>query len=163
MPFPISGVLTADQYKKLNIISGDEENSKRLASQKLDKDSFLKLMMAQLQHQDPLEPMDNSQTITQMAQFSSVEQLSNISTSMENNTAISTAMAEQLVKLNDLIKNMNTDSTGASEDIKTAQNKIIEQNEQIVNELIKLNKALSGYFGESDNSTSEAILASLGK
>lgn len=148
MPFPISGVLTADQYKKLNAISGDEKNAERLASQSLDKDSFLKLMMAQLQNQDPLEPMDNSQTIAQMAQFSSVEQLSNISTSMETNTAISTAMAEQLVKLTDLIKTMNTGSTGSSEELKTAQNKIIEQNETIVNELIKLNKAFSSYFNE---------------
>lgn len=47
----------------------------------LDKDAFLKLFMEQLKHQDPMEPMDNSEFTTQMAQFSTVEQLTNISQS----------------------------------------------------------------------------------
>ncbi|GAU79872.1 flagellar hook assembly protein FlgD [Fusibacter sp. 3D3] len=163
MAFPISGVITSGQYEKLNKISDNEDNTKRLATQTLDKDSFLKLMMTQLQNQDPLEPMDNSQTIAQMAQFTSVEQLTNISEAMETNISISTTMAEQLVKLTAAIETMNTKGTGSSEEVKTAQTKIIEQNESMVNELIKLNKALSSYFGTTDNSTSADLLASLGK
>jgi len=38
------------------------------------KDEFLKLFMAQLQHQDPLKPKDGSDMVAQLAQFSSVEQ-----------------------------------------------------------------------------------------
>ncbi|MEO8551867.1 MAG: flagellar hook assembly protein FlgD [Kofleriaceae bacterium] len=38
------------------------------------KDEFLKLFMAQLQHQDPLSPKDGSDMVAQLAQFSSVEQ-----------------------------------------------------------------------------------------
>ncbi|MBN2803656.1 MAG: hypothetical protein JXR91_11215 [Deltaproteobacteria bacterium] len=41
----------------------------------IDKNAFLKLLMAQLQNQDPMEPMSNSDFVAQMAQFSSVEQL----------------------------------------------------------------------------------------
>ncbi len=48
----------------------------------LDKDSFLKLMIAQLQNQDPLEPMDGSDYSAQLAQFSSLEQLQNINDSL---------------------------------------------------------------------------------
>jgi flagellar basal-body rod modification protein FlgD len=43
-------------------------------SNKLGKDEFLKLLVAQLANQDPLAPTDNQQYIAQLAQFSSVEQ-----------------------------------------------------------------------------------------
>lgn len=45
----------------------------------LGKDDFLHLMMAQMKNQDPLSPMDNTQMVAQMAQFTSVEQLVKIS------------------------------------------------------------------------------------
>ncbi len=48
----------------------------------LDKDAFIKMFLAQLQNQDPLNPMDSTQFAAQMAQFSSVEQLSNLNTTM---------------------------------------------------------------------------------
>ncbi|WP_068786050.1 flagellar hook assembly protein FlgD [Paenibacillus phocaensis] len=57
--------------------SNVEKNSK--IDNKLGKDAFLKLMMTQMQYQDPMSPMDNSQMVAQMAQFTSVEQLTNIS------------------------------------------------------------------------------------
>lgn len=56
-------------------------NVKAAASKKpqeLGKDQFLSILVAQLKNQDPMSPMDNSQFIAQMAQFSSVEQLINI-------------------------------------------------------------------------------------
>jgi flagellar basal-body rod modification protein FlgD len=43
----------------------------------LDKNAFLKLMMVQLQSQDPLNPQDPSQYLGQLAQMTSVEQLTN--------------------------------------------------------------------------------------
>ncbi len=44
-------------------------------SGELDKTAFLKLLVAQMQHQDPLEPMSNTEFVAQLAQFSGVEQL----------------------------------------------------------------------------------------
>jgi len=49
----------------------------------LGKDEFLQLLMAQLSHQDPLSPVDNTESIAQMAQFSSLEQMQNVSKQLE--------------------------------------------------------------------------------
>lgn len=40
-----------------------------------DKEAFLKLLVAQIKHQDPLNPADGVQFLTQLAQFSQLEQL----------------------------------------------------------------------------------------
>jgi flagellar basal-body rod modification protein FlgD len=49
----------------------------------LDKNTFLKLMMSQLQNQDPLNPQDPSQYLGQLAQLTTVEQETNIATSAQ--------------------------------------------------------------------------------
>ncbi len=41
----------------------------------LGKEAFLSLLVTQLQHQDPLDPQDNSEFLAQLAQFSSLESL----------------------------------------------------------------------------------------
>jgi len=48
----------------------------------MGKDQFMKLLIAQLQNQDPTSPMDGSQMAAQLAQFSSLEQLQNINTTL---------------------------------------------------------------------------------
>lgn len=53
-------------------------------SQQLGKDDFMELLIAQMRYQDPLEPMSNTDSIAQMAQFSSLEQMENLNTSISN-------------------------------------------------------------------------------
>lgn len=48
----------------------------------MGKDQFMKLLIAQMQNQDPTNPMDGSQMAAQLAQFSSLEQLQNINTTL---------------------------------------------------------------------------------
>jgi len=48
----------------------------------LDKNAFLQLLTTQLQHQDPLQPTDDTQFIAQLAQFSSLEQMTNVNTQL---------------------------------------------------------------------------------
>jgi flagellar basal-body rod modification protein FlgD len=55
----------------------------------LDKDGFLKLFVAQLQHQDPTSPMDTNDSMQQMSSFSMVEQITNMAAS---NTKIAASL-----------------------------------------------------------------------
>lgn len=53
-----------------------------VGNDKMDKDGFMKLMLAQMKHQDPSNPMQSHELAAQLAQFSSVEQLQNINTTL---------------------------------------------------------------------------------
>ena len=67
----------------------------------LDRDDFLNLLIAQLQHQDPLNPTDSTEFTAQLAQFSSLEQLGNINANLkaleQYQSAISNTQALALI------------------------------------------------------------------
>ena len=65
------------------LLSNYQESQKRTPSSTLGKDDFLKLLMTQLQNQDPSKPMEDTDFIAQMAQFSSLEQMTNMTSTFE--------------------------------------------------------------------------------
>ncbi|MDD3051339.1 MAG: flagellar hook capping FlgD N-terminal domain-containing protein [Candidatus Cloacimonetes bacterium] len=58
----------------------------------MGKDSFLQLLVTQMKYQDPFNPMDNSQFAAQLAQFSSLEALNNISENQQNEILLGQSM-----------------------------------------------------------------------
>ena len=62
------------------------------ASSELGQDSFMKLLVTQMQYQDPLNPQGNEEFIAQLAQFTSLEQLMGVNTSLGDLYAATTSM-----------------------------------------------------------------------
>lgn len=58
------------------------------ASSKLNQSDFLSLLTKQMQFQDPMEPMDNAQFVSQVNQFSQLESLNTISEDIKSNNGI---------------------------------------------------------------------------
>jgi len=66
--------------KNVNSSNGNLQSAR---TDTLGKNDFLNMMIAQLKHQDPLNPLDGTDFTAQLAQFSSLEQLSNINDQLE--------------------------------------------------------------------------------
>lgn len=69
----------------------------------MDKDAFLGLLVAQMKYQDPLQPTTNTEFVAQYAQFSSLEQMQNMSATLELSRA--STLVGQIVSVNTLDSN----------------------------------------------------------
>ena len=80
------------------------QNAQAAGQSEMGKDQFLKLLVTQLRYQDPLNPMDNTEFIAQLASFSSLEQMTNLNESFDNQTtmiqSMNNSMAASLVGQN---------------------------------------------------------------
>ncbi len=74
----------------------------------LDKDAFLQLLVAQMKYQDPLEPTSNTEYISQYATFSELEQMQNMSASLELSRASALVGETVLLKVTDSTGNTTT-------------------------------------------------------
>ncbi len=111
--------------------------TKATDSSELGKDAFMQLLVAQIKNQDPLNPTDSSESIAQMAQFSSLEQMQNLNTTMTNiynyqttNTLVSNAaLIGKTVTALDSEGNTVTgkiNAVGLSDDGKTAVFSVVD-------------------------------------
>jgi flagellar basal-body rod modification protein FlgD len=81
-------------------------------TQSLSEQDFLNIMITQLQFQDPLQPVDDTQFVAQLAQFSALEVNTEENTSI--NTLLSFASADQGIHLLGQTVEVNDSQTGAS-------------------------------------------------
>ena len=79
----IPGVTSIDNTKTTVKMASDEV---------MGKDDFLKLLIAQLAAQDPLDPMGAQDFSAQLAQFSALEQMTNVNTNLETIQKLETAL-----------------------------------------------------------------------
>ncbi|ELD3905116.1 flagellar basal body rod modification protein [Campylobacter jejuni] len=94
-----SGATRTDSSSSSGIVSNPNAT--------LDKDAFLKLLLIELQHQDPTDPMDSDKMLTQTSQLSALEMQQNTNTTMQK-------MVETMQKLSDSFStSMSTSALGA--------------------------------------------------
>lgn len=86
----------------------------------LDKDAFLQLLVAQMKYQDPLEPTSNTEYISQYATFSELEQMQNMSASLELSRASALVGETVLMKI--------TDSTGRTTSVQGNVDYVVYEN-----------------------------------
>ena len=108
-------VLTLDEIKAQN----SAENGT------LGKDDFLKLFVAQLRHQDPMNPMNDSEFMGQMASFSTLEQVSNLALANERiaNSLTSTSAIGLIGRTVTYVDANDVTHTGTVEKVSTVDGK----------------------------------------
>nr|WP_314584050.1 flagellar hook assembly protein FlgD [uncultured Pseudomonas sp.] len=74
---------SSDYLKSLQTVTSGKTGDTATGASTLGKDSFLQLLVTQMQNQNPLDPQDNSEFVAQLAQFSSLETMQNLSTSVD--------------------------------------------------------------------------------
>jgi flagellar basal-body rod modification protein FlgD len=74
----VNHVGTVEQYRKERMEGNQRDPSA------LGKDQFLQLLITQLRHQDPINPVEDKEFIAQLAQFSSLEQMQNLNTNLSD-------------------------------------------------------------------------------
>ena len=109
--------MMVDSFNKSLVVEG------RKPSHELGKDDFLKLLITQLSHQAPTKPTDNTQMIAQMAQFSSLEQMTNMNQEFAkmNQMLVSSQGVNTIGKTVDIAIG-DTSTTGVVEAVTYGQN-----------------------------------------
>jgi flagellar basal-body rod modification protein FlgD len=83
------------------LLSTYQQEQRKSKGDVLGKDDFLKILMTQLQNQDPLNPMQDKDFIAQMATFSTLEQITNMGKSIEQ--FVSVQQQSQLIAYNQFV------------------------------------------------------------
>ena len=78
-----------------------KQSAKKTGNSSLDTDAFLQLLVAQMKYQDPLEPTSNTEYISQFATFSELEQMQNMSATLELSRASTLVGQTVLMKVTD--------------------------------------------------------------
>ena len=108
----------------------------------MDKDAFLGLLVAQMKYQDPLEPTSNTEFVAQYAQFSSLEQMQNMSATLELSRA--STLVGQIVSVN------TTDSNGMATTIQGKVDYVVYENNKAYVSIGEALYSLDDVYGVAD-------------
>ncbi|MBM7692261.1 flagellar basal-body rod modification protein FlgD [Peribacillus deserti] len=90
-----------DKIQSSLLLSNYQQQKKQTNGDNLGKDDFLKILMTQLQNQDPMKPLEDKDFIAQMATFSTLEQITNMGKSIDK--FVSMQQQSQLVAYNQFV------------------------------------------------------------
>jgi flagellar basal-body rod modification protein FlgD len=94
----ISGIIDTPKAATTNAV--DTSTTKTTDSVQADQDKFMKLLVTQLQNQDPLNPMDNAAMTSQLAQLSTVTGINKVNATLESlRTDIATTQSSTAISL----------------------------------------------------------------
>ena len=100
-----------------NSLAGTPTSAVKASNDQVNKNEFLQLLVTQLKHQDPLDPMKNEDFAVQLAQFSSLEQLTSINQKIgEQNNSEASSMVSYLgreVTLSSSVVNVKNGDAGS--------------------------------------------------
>lgn len=149
---PLTGKKYIPKQETIEDMQARQEAMQKEMNKRKDpysKDTFLQLLVAQMKHQDPLEPMSNEDMLAQMAQFSTVEQLTNLNQSFDKfakgfsaekpDGSTENLLLEQLKRLNDNMEKISsnfgfTESVDKDGNVTQTMGKFFEsQHTQFVN------------------------------
>ena len=116
----IAQVVDGEIIQSSSAASLAHTSAKKGSNSTVDKDQFLQLLVAQMKYQDPLEPTSNTEYISQYATFSELEQMQNMSASLEM------ARASQLVGQTVLLD--VTDSSGRTTTVQGNVDYVVYEN-----------------------------------
>lgn len=83
----MSSVANINDGKVIAESTPTKQNTKKYGTDALGKDAFMTLLVTQMQNQDPLNPSSDTEFISQLAQFSSLEQMENLNSTLTNQNA----------------------------------------------------------------------------
>ncbi len=106
-----------------NISNAKESKGAAKDGSTLDKQAFLQLLVAQMKYQDPLEPTDNTEYVAQLAQFSSLEAMNNMSESMDLQRATALVGKTVTVSSTNETTGITTEVTGTVDYVTHSGNK----------------------------------------
>lgn len=85
-----------------SLLLSNKPSTRSTGKSSLGKDEFLKILMTQLQNQDPLNPMEDKEFIAQMAQFSTLEQTTNMASMLEKFINLQ-SQGDSIIKYSEMI------------------------------------------------------------
>ncbi len=100
-------------------------NTSKSSSGELGKNEFLNLLITQLRYQDPLQPMDNTEYVSQLAQFSALEQMSNVSNGVSSIQALSMTGKMITASITDSTTGKSTAIQGMVDSVKLQNGKTV--------------------------------------
>jgi flagellar basal-body rod modification protein FlgD len=150
---PVSNI--SDSFA--SVLQGDSSQGTK-KEDPLGRDAFLKMLLAQMEHQDPLNPMDGADFSAQLAQFSSLEQLFQMNDSLDTlnttlepngNENVLDYIGKEILSEDDTLRLINGEVAGGSFSLEEAGDIVVAVYDDIGREVITL------YPGQLDAGTHE--------